>query len=88
MPRPRWVADRWSMKKRTRPPVTTKWMIPRVDPFAASVTVKTGRPGVVTTWPPPGDRKAIWQPSVLAQFYADETLASPRAREGFVLPQS
>jgi hypothetical protein len=29
-----------------------------------------------------------WQPSVLAQFYADETLASPRAREGFVLPQS
>jgi len=29
-----------------------------------------------------------WQPSVLAQFYADETLASPRAREEFLLPQT
>jgi hypothetical protein len=27
-----------------------------------------------------------WQPSVLAQFYTDETLASARARETFVLP--
>jgi hypothetical protein len=27
-----------------------------------------------------------WQPSVLAQFYSEEILASPRAREVFVLP--
>jgi hypothetical protein len=27
-----------------------------------------------------------WQPSVLAQFYPEDVLASPRAREVFVLP--
>jgi hypothetical protein len=28
-----------------------------------------------------------WQPSVLAQFYSAEALASPRAKETFVLPE-
>lgn len=28
-----------------------------------------------------------WEPSVLAQFYSKEALASPRAREVFVLPE-
>jgi hypothetical protein len=27
-----------------------------------------------------------WQPSVLAEFYADDVLASPRAKEALVLP--
>jgi hypothetical protein len=27
-----------------------------------------------------------WQPSVLAQFYSEDLLASPRAREVFVMP--
>ena len=29
-----------------------------------------------------------WPPSVLAPFYADEMLASPRAREVFLLPRT
>src|SRR3569833_2403488 len=43
-PSPALSAAAWSMWKRTRPPSTTKWIMPRSGPSRPSVTVSTGLP--------------------------------------------